>query len=133
MTLRQYLILMSIGTILCWVAWLFVVWSIDPSDAGTLGFLFFYISLFLAIVGSFSVFGFLVRRAIIKDDELVFRHVKRTFRQSIFVATLIVFVLFLLAEHLLTWWNLILLLGLCVFLEAIVFTNRKYSNTNYGS
>ena len=41
MTLRQYLILMSIGTVVCFVAWFFVILSLDPTQAGFLGFFFF--------------------------------------------------------------------------------------------
>jgi len=131
MTLRQYLILMSIGTISCWVAWFFVITSLDPNKAGMIGFLFFYISLFLALVGTFSVIGFMVRRKILKDDELVFRHVKKTFRQGILFASLILIVLFLLQMQILTWWVAILLAVLYAILEGIIFTNRKYNNNDY--
>ena len=133
MTLRQYLVLMSLGTGLCWIAWFFILFSVDPIQAGRLVFFFFYVSLFMAVVGTFSVLGFLIRRWVVKDDELVFRHVKRTFRQSIFIAAVLIVVLMLLSNRLLAWWNLVLLLGLCIFLEAIVFTNRKFSNRTYGS
>ncbi|MFA7653613.1 MAG: hypothetical protein WCX97_01025 [Candidatus Magasanikbacteria bacterium] len=131
MTLRQYLILMSLGTLICWGTWVFVILSLDPNSAGTLGLAFFYLSLFLALVGTFSVIVFLVRRAIVKNDEVIFRHVKKTFRQSVIFTTLIIFALFLLQEKLLTWWNGIILVVLFVILEAVIFTNRRYSNLEY--
>ncbi len=131
MTLRFYLILMSIGTVICWVAWFFVLTGLDPNTAGLLGFLFFYSSLFLALVGTFSIIGFMVRRKILKDDELVFRHVKKTFRQGILLSTLVLTVLFLLQIQLLTWWVAILLAVLYAILESIIFTNRKYNNNDY--
>ncbi|HLD61141.1 MAG TPA: hypothetical protein VJA27_03370 [Patescibacteria group bacterium] len=131
MSLKQYLILMSVGTLLCWVAWLFVVWSLDPNETTFLGLSFFYASLFLAIVGTFSVIGFLFRRALIKQDEIIFRHVRRTFRQSVLIAILATVCLLLLSEHLLRWWNAILLLMLGIIIEAIVFTKRRYSNVDY--
>lgn len=102
-----------------------------PGDGGFLTLFFFYTSLFLAIVGTFSVIGFLVRRALIKNDEVVFRHVHRTFRQSVLLAGLIVVALLLLSMRLLTWWNSVILIIFFLFLEAVIFTNRKYRNDEY--
>ncbi|MBI5728636.1 MAG: hypothetical protein HY983_00080 [Candidatus Magasanikbacteria bacterium] len=133
MSLRQYLILMSIATMMCWVAWFFVLNYTTPSGGGLLALFFFYCSLFLAIVGTFSVIGFLIRRFLVKDDEIVFRHVRRTFRQSLLLSTLVIFALMLLAARLLTWWNSIVLIIFFLFLEAVIFTNRKFHNENqYG-
>lgn len=131
MTLRQYLILMTIGTLACWIAWFFVIGNISPAEAGILGFAFFYLSLFLAIVGTFSVAGFLTRRVIIKNDNIVFRHVHTTFRQSIIIASLIIISLLLLSQHLLAWWNALLLVALFFILEGMIFSNRKYRNLDY--
>lgn len=128
MTLRLYLALMSIGTFFCWVAWLFVITNISPTEAGLLGLFFFYFSFFLAILGTFSVLGFLIRKTIIKNDDVIFRHVRNTFRQSLLLSTLISIILFLLSQKLLFWWNFALLLGIVIFLEGIIFTNRKHSN-----
>lgn len=130
MSLRQYLILMSIATLLCWVAWFFVLNYTTP-DSGFLTLFFFYCSLFLAILGTFSVIGFLVRRFFVKDDEVVFRHVRRTFRQSLLLAALIIFALLLLSARLLTWWNSIILIIFFLFLEAVIFTNRKFRNDDH--
>ena len=132
MSLRQYLILMSIATLLCWVAWFFVLNYITP-DGGWLALFFFYCSLFLAIVGTFSVSGFLARRFLVKNDEVVFRHVRRTFRQSLLLAIIIIFALMLLSARLRAWWNGIVLIIFFFFLEAVIFTNRKFRNDDqYG-
>jgi len=131
MTLKQYLFLMSIAAGLCWVAWFFMVLSTDPNQSNMLIFIFFYFSLYFAILGTFSVIGFLIKMKIIKNDEIIFRHVKKTFRQSIILATLIVLALFLLQRNLLTWWNSILLALLFVVLEGVIFTNRHYKNNDY--
>lgn len=131
MTLRQYLTLMSLGTALCWLIWFFIVWRTDPFMADAAVFLIFYASLFLALLGTFSVLGFIVRGLILQNDDLVFRHVKRTFRQSVIVSGILVFALFLWQKHLLTWWNALLLLVFFGILEGIIFTNRKYSGNDY--
>ena len=131
MTLKQYLLLMSFTTALCWVVWFFIILNIDPNQAGVGIFLFFYLSLLSALIGTFSVIGFLIKRFLIKNDDLVFRHVKKTFRQSIIISVLIAFSLFLLQKNLLTWWNEIMLILLAGTLEGIVFTNRRFRNQDY--
>ncbi|MEK7131305.1 MAG: hypothetical protein AAB797_01035 [Patescibacteria group bacterium] len=128
MTLRQYLVLMSVGAAICWLAWFFVLGSVDPSQAGFFGFLFFYSSLFLALAGTFSVIGFLIKKIVLKNDQIVFHHVRSTFRQSLLVATVIILGLILLQIKLLAWWNGILLILLFAAIEGVIFTNRKYNN-----
>jgi len=128
MTLRQYLILMSVGAAICWLAWFFVLGRVDPQQAGFFGFLFFYSSLFLSLAGTFSVIGFLIKKIILKNDQAVFHHVKSTFRQGMLAATVIILGLILLQTKLLTWWDAILLITLFAAVEGIIFTNRKYNN-----
>ncbi len=131
MTLRQYLIIMSLATLVCWLVWLLVVYIYDPNTAGIIGFTLFYASLFLAVLGTFSVIGFFIRAKILKNDDIVFRHIKRTFRQGFFFGIFIILNLLLAQFRLLTWWNFILLLTCYIFFEGLIFTNRKYQNRNY--
>ena len=126
MTLRRYLILMTLGTILCWIAWVFILFNINPAEADSLGF--FYLSLFLATVGTFSVLGFTVRRAIIKNDEIIFRHVRHTFRQGVFLSLLLIITLFLSARDLFNWLIGLLLILVFIGLEGVVFTTRKFNS-----
>lgn len=116
---------------MCWLAWFFVIYSFDPGLAAWWVFIFFYASLFLALVGTISVIGFLIKQRLIKQDDVVFRHVRRTFRQSLILAGLIIIVLLLRQAAVLRWWNAPFLLGLWLVLEGIVFTNRKYRNPDY--
>ncbi len=131
MSLRFYLALMSIGTLLCWVAWFFVITNIAPDEAGIMGMIFFYTSLFMALVGTVSVIGFAIRKKLIKNEDAVLRHVSHTFRQSIFIAGLAIITLYLKAHDLLAWWNLVLLVVLFIVLEGVVFTKRKFNNADY--
>jgi hypothetical protein len=133
MTLRQYLILMTIGTFLCAFSWVFVLISFDPTKSGLVGLAFFYVSLFFTLVGAFSVLGFLVRRIVIRDDEIVFRHVRRTFRQAIFISFFAIAALLFLQFRLLSWWVAFILGFMYAILEGIIFTSRKHNNSDYVS
>ncbi len=112
MTLKSYLIIMSMTTLLCWLAFGFVLNNIDPYITNWVGFLLFYVSLFLSIAGASAIIGFLIRFIALKH-ELVFNSVRNAFRQSFFFAFLITAALILLSNNLFTWGNLFLLV-LCL-------------------
>ncbi len=131
MTLKQYLAFMAIGTIMCWIAWLFILFNITPEQAGLLGFTFFYISLFLGIIGLFSVIGFSMKSKKVDQEEIVFRQVKKTFQQGVLFGIFVISSLILLQFNLLFWWNAILLALLYIVLEGAIISGRKYSNRDY--
>jgi len=131
MTLRQYLFLMFLGTMMCSVAWLFIVFNIDPTNADSFSFIFFYASLFLSLLGFVSIISLWIKIKLLKSEEVVFRHVKRTFRQGAITATLVVALLLLQQYRYLTWWNLIIFVILGILIEMIIFSSRKFSNRDY--
>lgn len=131
MTLKQYLYLMTIGTLICWIAWFFILFNTDPQDATLLIFGFFYTSLFLGIVGLFSVIGFLIKSKRAHKDDAVFRQVKKTFTQGILLGSFVIFILILRQFHLLFWWNAVFLVILYVLIEGVIISNRKYHNRDY--
>ena len=132
MTLRQYLILMSGGTLIGWLSWLFIVLRWNPSEAGWFGLIFFYASLALASLGTYSVGGFFVLR-LFKDSTVAFRQVKQTFRQGLLAAIAVDCLLWLAAARLLHWWNLALLVGLILIVELGLFTSRSdRADNNYA-
>lgn len=124
MTLRQYLILMSISTFFCWIIWVLALYLIDPTATGFLGFAFFYLSLFLAMTGSLAVLSFLVRMKFNKD-ELIFKNVTTSFRQAIMLSFLVIGSLFLKSKNLLTWWNIIFLILALTVLEFFFISYKK--------
>lgn len=126
MTLQSYLILMSLTTIICWSAWVFVIFMIDPSITNWIGFLLFYSSLFLALTGIAAIIGFIIRFVALKQ-ELAFRSVKEAFRQSFLFAALIVVSLILLSQNLFSWLNLLLLV---VGLSVLEFFLISYGKNN---
>lgn len=124
MTLKAYLILMILATIICWAAFSFVLWIINPEITNWLGFLLFYLSLFLALIGTAAIAGFLIRFKALRH-ELAFYSVKIAFRQSFIFSFLIIATLFLLAMDLFTWLNLILLI---IGLSVLEFFMISYSS-----
>lgn len=123
--------MMSIGTVMCWVAWLFVIFNISPDQAGLLGFSFFYTTLFLGIVGLFSVIGLMMKKKKQDQEEIIFRQVKRTFKQGILFAIFSTIILLLLQFQMLFWWNGIILITIYILVEGAIISGRKYNNQDY--
>ena len=128
MSLKKYLFLMILATILCWLAFAFVLFSINPKTAGATGLLFFYLSLFLGLLGIFSIFGFLVRY-FLGRRIVAYRQVKIAFRQGAMFALLLTGSLFLQGQRLLVWWNTLLFIFLLSVIEYFFLTaeEKKYN------
>jgi hypothetical protein len=126
MTLRVYLFIMAIATSICWIAFVFILRTVDPTITNLLGFALFYISLFLSLSGTAAIIGFLVRFVGLKR-EMIFFSVKTAFRQSFLFAFLIIAILFLSAHNWFTWLNLFLLV---VGLSLLEFFLINYNNSH---
>lgn len=124
MTLRSYLITMIFATIICWTIFFFIAGTVNPETSNIVGFLLFYISLFLSLVGTAAIVGFLVRFVGLKRD-LIFRSVKEAFRQSFLFASLIVASLILLSQNLFSTLNLFLLIIGISVLEYFLISNKS--------
>ena len=128
MTLKQFILVMTFATALCWAGVFSIVFYINPFDAGAVMFMFFYITFFLSLVGIFSLMGLGVRAKINTTDP-AFKLVIVSYRQAIFFASLIVGTLLLQSRRLLTWWNIIILFSSVIFLE-LFFISQKKDNRN---
>ena len=114
---------MSIGTIILGVAWFLVALFTNPEEA-TLGEKsLFFISLFLFLVGFFSVFGSLLRKKL-SSHKVFIREAITSFRQAIWLSSLVIICLILLHKNILAWWNSLFLVAAFVVLEFIFLSRR---------
>lgn len=119
---------MLLATAICWFSWLTVLFYIDPGIAGNIGFICFYSSLFFSLLGTFSLSG-LFFRLIFMKNELPYKHIGISLRQSLWFAIIVNLSLILLGEKLFTWWSAgLLIIGLIV-LEGF-FLIQKYNNNS---
>src|SRR6266404_2555841 len=84
----------------------------DPSKTSWVTFAFFYASLFLTILGAFSLLGLTLRQWLWPGHYVI--NLTNSFRQSFLIAILITVSFLLLSQRLLFWWvemTLILFLG----------------------
>lgn len=117
MTIFGYIIVMFLATFLSWLSWTLVLFRIDPFTAGIWGLFLFYLTLFFSFAGTFSLCGLFVRILLLKN-ELMFRLVARSFRQSLSYAILFIIALILKSQNMLTWWNIFLLILILTAIEC---------------
>ncbi|MBU0624769.1 hypothetical protein KKF05_00315 [Patescibacteria group bacterium] len=130
MTLRQYLSLMLAGTVLSWGAVILIITMIDPTSSNFVVLAIFYISIFLALTGMFSVLGFISRVFILKKRLLLSRQVAVSFRQAVITALLIVTLLFLQSKAMLTWWNALLIVAIMTVVESFFISVASDTGNN---
>jgi hypothetical protein len=125
MTLRQYLILMGLGTAVSWTAVVLVLTTVDPDKTSAAVFAIFYASVFLAVTGTLSIAGFTARVLILKKQLFLSKEVAVSFRQAVLVAALAVGALVLQSRSLLTWWTAAILVAAMTVFEFFFISARN--------
>ncbi|OGL61786.1 hypothetical protein A3C09_00215 [Candidatus Uhrbacteria bacterium RIFCSPHIGHO2_02_FULL_47_44] len=118
MSLRLYLIIMALVSLSAWIAWFIVIYTIDPTKSGFLGFFLFFVTLGISVLASVTLLGTLLR-VWIKKDQVVYRHVIRSLRQGLILTALFLAALLLSGIGLLVWWVLVLIVFIASILELI--------------
>lgn len=110
---------MSLATVAAWGGWVFVLFRVDPYEAGMLGLILFYLTLFIASVGTWSVLIVVFRTVFLKRNEVLIREARIAFRHSIMLSLVGAGGLWLAAQSSLRWWHLLLALVLLGGLEYV--------------
>lgn len=122
MTLKSYLWGLRVGTILSLLAWVFVVFYIDPQKSGLAGQFIFYVTFFLLLSGIFILMLSFARRKIKKDD-LAFAEVGISFREGMLLALLVIILFILQSFRILVWWDGLLVVA-GIFLIELYFLTK---------
>ncbi len=120
-TTKQYLIPLIIGSLVAITGFVFILIYTDPYQAGFLGHLIFYITLFLFTTGIFAIINLIIRRrffpGIYSEIFLV------SLRQAIIIGILVTSLIFLEAINLLFWWVGLTLILFLIAIESFLTTN----------
>jgi len=123
MTFRGLLIIFGVGTALAWGAWFLILNTVPPASAGILGEVFFFSSLFLAILGTLTIVGILGRKK--NSEKIPSFYVTPAFRQGFILALAVVGTLLLQRFQYLRWWNILLLGGSLLMLDLALTKRRR--------
>ena len=110
MTFRMYIALMSLATLFAWVAWGVILWNTNPFEAGITGFVMFYVTLFISLVGTLTLLGVSYRVLLRNRRDVISREVRISFRHAVVLSLLGVVALALSAQGMLRWWMVLLLI-----------------------
>ena len=115
---------MSIGTTGAWLAWMISLFNIDPVETALIGFLFFYLTLLVALIGTFAIIGVALRVAI-KKPSVISRSVMISFRQAVWFSVLIIGALILISQDILYWWSILLFVMVLSLFELFFWTTKR--------
>lgn len=124
MSLKSYLILFVVATLLSWVAWVIVFTQMNPDSGRTVTVSAFAVSLGFAVAGTVSLLGFGLR-AWFGKDPVLFRVLRTSVRQGVVVAVLLECLLVLQAMRWFAWWNVVPLALFFVLLEGFFLAQES--------
>ena len=120
---RQYLMTIGLTALVSWVAWAMVIIKLDPYTSTGLALGLFFISLFFALIGTFTIIGFALRRWIGKN-EIYYHHLSVSLRQGLLLSMCTLMCISLLIMGALKWWNGLLVVTIAVLMEMFI-TSRN--------
>ncbi|MBI4257186.1 hypothetical protein HY626_03985 [Candidatus Uhrbacteria bacterium] len=123
MSFRSYLIIMSLTTVAAWTAWVVVLHGVDPTRSGVIGFVLFYLTFIMAVFGSLSILGLLIRLWRSKTD-LPSRLAIRSFRHGILLSILLTSSLILFSQTWFRWWTMLLVVFIVTLVEMAFLSSR---------
>jgi hypothetical protein len=124
MSLKKCLIFLASLSVLSWAIFLFVLFKIDPEISDWTGFFLFYFSLFLSLSGTFNLLGFIIKRKI-SEKAFSVHLMKSSFRQSFLLSFFVVSSLFMLAEGLFSWLNILIIIIILSIIEYALIEDKK--------
>lgn len=101
---------------LSWLAWIIVILNLDPYESTAIALSLFYLSLALALVGTFTLILFFLKKWKFKE-EIYLKHIMISLRQGILLGAVTLICLSLLMLGLLRIWNGLLIVILITMIE----------------
>lgn len=106
-------------TFLSLVAWLGVLFAVDPETSGPLGTTLFLGTAFSFLAGAFTVLLTALSRKVLGDASAALSF-GGSFRQGFLIALFVVLLLLLSRFHMLAWWTAALLFVAILLIELSV-------------
>jgi len=123
MIYSYYIITIFIATILSWSSFLLIINKLSPFISGYLALSFFYLSLFIALMGSFTLINY-YSRLIIKKENIELHDLNIAIRQSSLMSIFMCICLGFQRLRILNLWDAFLLLIIIVLIEYYFSENK---------
>ncbi len=132
MTLRTFLIGTALSMVCAWGIFFLLINWLEPEVAGGIGFVLFFLTLFLAIASTASLIGYFTRRILI-PRQLPGYHVRTALRQGIWLGIFTNALLFMQLQRLLKWWITAIIVVLFISIEFIFLTYDQGKTHSRGA
>lgn len=116
MSHHKYLAIIAAAGVFSWIAWIMVINKLDPFESTGLALGLFYMSLFFALVCTFTVFGFYFR-VWLNRNEIYYNHINIAFRQGFLLTMIALGCLTFQLIGVLTWWSGLLFIATVTMVE----------------
>lgn len=122
-TLRKYLLFLLGLLLISLIAFLTIIWTVEPSQSNVITLVLFYLTMSCALASFFAIVGLFFRRWGKKNEPLP-HQVKVAFRQGLLLSLVIVAALLLQKAQLYSWWNMILVVALVTVIESLFLAKK---------
>ncbi|MFA5829090.1 MAG: hypothetical protein WC843_01150 [Candidatus Gracilibacteria bacterium] len=116
MSHHRYLAIIGSAGVLSWIAWIVVLNKLDPFASTGVSLGLFFLSLFVALICTFTVVGFYFR-VWLNKNEIYYNHINIAFRQGVLLTFLAVGSLAFQLLGVLTWWSGLLFIAAITLVE----------------
>ena len=116
MSHHRYLAIIGVAGLLSWLAWIVVLFKLDPFQSTQLGIGLFALSFFVALTCTFTVIGFYFR-VWLNHNEIFYNHINIAFRQGLLLSLIAMGCLIFQLLNVLTWWSGLLYIAAITAIE----------------
>lgn len=120
MSLRSFVSLMAVGTVLAWAAWALILLNVNPFETSLAGLALFYVTLAAGIVGAVTLALTFIRVGLLRRAHVPGREIKIAFRHALLFMFVAIFSLILSAHGWVHTWHLVALVALAALAEGAV-------------
>lgn len=131
MSLVKFLVILAVGTLLSWIAWVMVIATIDP-NSGPMALALFSLSFFLGFGGLMTILTFFFRHWLEKS-RVPFEQIGVASRQSLLLSAGATVALMLQAGRLLSLWSGLVLLAIVILTELFFLTGSAARSRSSSS
>lgn len=128
MSHHRYLAIIGAAGVLSWIAWIMVVNRMDPriglTQINGMSLGLFYLSLFFALICTFTVLGFYFR-VWLNKNEIYYSHIGIAFRQGVMLTLIALGCLTFQVLGILTWWSGLLVIAVITMFEFYFMARQR--------
>lgn len=108
--------IISLTSFISWMAWLLVIYKLDPFESTSIALVLFFMSFIMALSGTFTAILFFIKKWKSQDNIYV-KHVTISLRQGILLSICTSLCLLLLMFGMLRMWNGFLIVMMMMMVE----------------